>query len=48
MFWRQETQAIEAGIAAMQTRLRDLAPPAYRLVGMELEPLVPAGVTQES
>ena len=38
-FWETETAALKSGIAWMQSRLQNQAPPRYRLVGYELEPI---------
>jgi hypothetical protein len=38
-FWKTEAAALETGIAWMQERLRGQAPPRYRLVGYELQPI---------
>jgi hypothetical protein len=38
-FWRAEVAALETGIAWMYQRLRQQAPPRYRLAGYELQPI---------
>jgi hypothetical protein len=38
-FWKTEAAALEEGIIGMQDRLREQAPPRYRLAGYELQPI---------